>query len=254
MGRRSTRLAEGCFVVEGTKVLAEALDSRARVESIYVDRAAGREEEAVVARAAGAGCRVFDLAPGVLERVAGTVSPQAILAVVGAVDVPLSALRSAGADLVVVCADVRDPGNAGTVLRSAEASGAAMVVFCEGSVDVYNPKTVRASAGALFHVPVACAGGPAEVLPALAERGLRRLGTVARGGASYTDTDLRGPIALVLGNEAAGLPDSVGGHLDDLITIPMAGRSESLNVGMAAAVLCFEAARQRRPTTALSRA
>ncbi|MCU4184779.1 RNA methyltransferase [Acidiferrimicrobium sp. IK] len=241
-------------MVEGTKVLGEALAAGARVESVYVDRSAGPEEEAVVARAADAGSRVFDLAPGVLERVAGTVTPQALLAVVATVDVPLEQIDVAGPALVVVCADVRDPGNAGTVLRSAEASGAAAVVFCEGSVDLYNPKTVRASAGAVFHVPVVAGPSPADALDALGGLGLRRLGTVARDGVAYTDTDLRGPTALVLGNEATGLPPSVEGHLDGLVTIPMAGRSESLNVGMAAAVLCFEAARQRRAPAALTHA
>ena len=253
LGRRSTRTAEGCFVVEGAKVLGEALAAGARVESVYVDPAAGPGDHEVVVRAAAAGSRVFDLAPGVLERVAGTVTPQAVMAVVGVVDAALDDLASSGSELVVVCADVRDPGNAGTVLRSAEASGAAMVVFCEGSVDLYNPKTVRASAGALFHVPVVAGGPPPDVLDALGRRGLRRLGTSSHDGVAYTETDLRGPTALVLGNEASGLPEGVDAHLDGLVTIPMAGRSESLNVGMAAAVLCFEAARQRR-VPVLSRA
>lgn len=236
-------------MVEGTKVLAEALSSGAPVESVYVDSSAGPAEEAVLHAALAAGCRVFELAPGVLERIAGTVTPQALLAVVATVDVPLA---RAEADLVVVCVDVRDPGNAGTVLRSAEAAGAGAVVFCEGSVDVYNPKTVRASAGAVFHVPIVVGGPPGDVLHELARRGLRRLGTAARDGIPYTDTDLRAPTALVLGNEATGLPAAVATHLDGLVTIPMAGRAESLNVGMAAAVLCFEAARQRRADVALS--
>jgi TrmH family RNA methyltransferase len=141
---------------------------------------------------------------------------------------------------------VRDPGNAGTVLRSAEAAGADGVLSCDGSVDVYNPKTVRASAGSLFHVPVVVGGEPVDVLEQIGSWGVRRLGTVARRGHDYTAVDLARPTALVLGNEANGLPDHVSAHLDDEVTIPMAGRSESLNVGMAAAVLCFEAARQRR--------
>ena len=100
----------------------------------------------MIEQALGAGVRVYQLGPGVMERVADTVTPQPLLAVVAFVDVGLDAL--AGASLVVVCADVRDPGNAGTVLRSAEAAGADGVICCDGSVDVYNPKTVRASAGA----------------------------------------------------------------------------------------------------------
>jgi TrmH family RNA methyltransferase len=110
---------------------------------------------------------------------------------------------------------------------------------------VFNPKTVRASAGALFHVSVVAGGHPDAVLDELGRAGLRRLGTAARGGVRYTDADMTGPVAIVLGNEAHGLSGEVASRLDGLLTIPMAGRAESLNVGMAAAVICFEAARQR---------
>ena len=200
----------------------------------------------MVDRAAAAGVRVSRLAPGVLERVAGTVTPQPLLAVAPWCDVPLEAVL--GASFVVVCVDLRDPGNAGTVLRSAEGAGAGAVVLCDGSVEAFNPKTVRASAGALFHVPVVQGGGPEEVLDRLGRAGLRRLGAVATGGAPHTATDLTGPVALVLGNEAAGLPPALAAQLDGLVTVPLVGRSESLNVGMAAAVLCFEVARQRVAT------
>jgi TrmH family RNA methyltransferase len=247
MGRRSVRVAEGCFVVEGAKVLAEALAAGAPLESVYLDSpAAGPAERDLAERALAAGARVFDLEPGVLERVAGTVNPQPILAIVGAAPLDLDALAARHPDLVVVCVDIRDPGNAGTVLRSAEAAGADAVVACAGGVDLYNPKTVRASAGAIFHIPVVAGGEPGAVLDQLATWGLCRWGTIARGGQDYTTADLRRPAALVLGNEAHGLPDSVRPHLDGQLTVPMRGRAESLNVGMAAAVICFEAARQRR--------
>lgn len=224
-------------------MLNEALDAGAEVEAVF---AAPDAPAAILERAEAAGVPVHALASGVIERVAGTVTPQPVIATVPFVDVGLDALRPA--DLVVVCVDVRDPGNAGTVLRSAAAAGAGGVVLCDGSVDVANPKTVRASAGSLFHVPVVAGGDPVDVLGRLGEWGLHRLGAVASGGADYAAVDLVRPAALVLGNEASGLPDAIGtaGVLDGQISIPMAGRAESLNVGMAAAVLCFEAARQRR--------
>lgn len=247
MARRSSRLAEGCFAAEGAKVIGEALAAGARIESVFVDpRRAGPADRAVAERCLQAGSRVFDLEDGVLERVAGTVSPQAVLAVVGDVDITLADLGSFRPDLVVVCADVRDPGNAGTVLRSAEAAGAGGVVCCDGSVDLYNPKTVRASAGALFHVPVVVGGQVASVLETVAGWGLTRLGTAARRGRDYTNVDLSRPVALVVGNEATGLPADVDEGIDEWLSIPMVGRAESLNVGIAAAVVCFEAARQRR--------
>jgi TrmH family RNA methyltransferase len=250
-GRRRARTTDGAFVVEGAKVLDEALRAGAAVEAVYVDPAdAGPGELALVERCLAAGIRVFDLEPGVLARVAGTVTPQPILAVVGAVDVSIDSIGAAQPRLVVICNDVRDPGNAGTVLRSAEAAGADAVIACGGSVDLFNPKTVRASAGTVFFVPVDNGGVLPDVLDTVGTWGLRRLGTVSHDGIDYLDADLGGPTALVLGNEAHGLDPAALTRLDGLVSIPMAGRAESLNVGMAAAVLCFEAARQRRRTPA----
>lgn len=237
-------------MLEGTKVISEALDAGVALEAVFV--APGDDSvRPLLQRALDAGVRVHALQAGLIERVADTVTPQPVMAIAPWVDVPLDAVRDA--DFIVVCVDLRDPGNAGTVLRSAEAAGASAVVFCDGSVDVFNPKTVRASAGSLFHVPVVNGGAATDVLQTLGEWGVHRLGTVACDGESipfgrpvdaYDEIDLTRSVALVLGNEAHGLPDDL--PLDGGVTIPMAGSGESLNVGMAAAVLCFEVARQRR--------
>src|SRR5205823_1821207 len=197
------------------------------VEAVFV--VAGTEDP-TVDRAREAAVPVFELEPGVMERVADTVTPQSVVGVVGFVDVALDAVLPA--TLVVVCVDIRDPGNLGTVLRSAEGAGAGGVVCCDGSVDLYNPKVVRASAGALFHVPVVAGGEPVEVLERLGTAGLQRLGTVARGGDAPDEVDLRAPVAFALGNEANGLPEAIDACLDRRVTIPMVGRTDSLNVGM----------------------
>jgi TrmH family RNA methyltransferase len=240
-----------------------ALDSGAGVESVYVDAdtllvssppdpEGGPDTrhsiEALLQRCLDMGARVFELDTGVLARVADTVSPQPVLAVVAAVDITLAQLRERRPDLVVVCVDVRDPGNAGAVLRAAAGAGAGGVICCGHSVDLSNPKTVRASAGTIFQVPVVSAGETGPVLDELGQWNLARLGTGARRGADYTTVDLTRPVAIVVGNEASGLPD-LGQRLDGLITIPMVGQTESLNVAVAAAVVCFEAARQRRLAT-----
>ncbi|MGI8985031.1 MAG: TrmH family RNA methyltransferase [Acidimicrobiales bacterium] len=241
LGRSAARRREGAFVVEGPTLVGDALDAGVEIECLFV---APGSSEPVVARAEAQGVPVFELAPGVLERVAGTVAPQPVLAVARTVDVDLADLSAE--TLVVVCVDLRDPGNLGTVLRSAEAAGVGGIICCDGSVDIYNPKCVRASAGALFHTRIVARGEPVEVLGTLGDRGLRRLGTRPDDGQPYDRVDLAAPTALVLGNEANGLPAPVADAIDGWVTIPMVGRSESLNVGMAAAILCFEAARQRR--------
>lgn len=240
LARAATRRAENAFVVEGAKLVGEALDAGVPLEGLYLAPGAAGD---VVDRAVGAGVRVFDLAPGVLERMTDTVTPQPVLAIARMTPRPLGDLE--GRFPILVCVEVRDPGNLGTVLRSAEAAGAGGVVCCDGTVDVYNPKCVRASAGSLFHVPLVAGGEPAAVLDTLAGWGLVRLATAATGGIPYDQADLGGPVALILGNEAHGLPAAIDAAVDARVTIPMTGRAESLNVGMAAAILCFEAARQR---------
>src|SRR5205085_4188306 len=193
--KRSARVEEGAFVVEGAKLLEEAVRAGAEVQEVFV---APGGDGSVVDRAVAAGARRRDVAEGALARVVDTVTPQPVAAIVARVDAAFDALR--GAQLIVVCVDVRDPGNLGTVLRVAEGSGAGGVICCEGSVDAYSPKTVRASAGSLFHVPVVAGGEPLEVLDRMGRWGVRRLGTDARAAAPYASVDLPGPTAVVLGN------------------------------------------------------
>ncbi len=210
------------FVVEGLGLLRQAIDAGWDVEGCYV--APDTTVDLDVA--------VHELAPNVIERVASTESPRPVLAVV--------AMRSmtmpTDATFVLVADRLADPGNAGTIMRSAEAAGADAVVLTPGSVDPYNPKVVRASAGSLFRIPVVEA-----TLDSLA--GFRRLGTSSHRGDVYTDPVYHGRVAVVVGNEAHGLDDDAA--IDQWITIPHAGPAESLNVAMAATVLVFEVARQR---------
>jgi TrmH family RNA methyltransferase len=244
------RWSECAFVAEGAELIRCALESGHAVESLYVspEGASDAATRRVCDRAAAGGIRVFPLASGVLERVADTVTPQPVLAVLPMLDDPPPDRWTARpASLVVVLVDVRDPGNAGTVLRSADASGVDAVVFAADSVDPYNPKTVRSSAGSLFHVPLAVWDVPAASAAArLTEGGYRTLGTAVGGGEDYAAVDWSRPTALFLGNESAGLDPGLCELLSGTVVIPMAGRAESLNVGVAAAVICFEALRQRR--------
>ncbi len=244
-------------MAEGAELIRCALEAGASVESVYVSPegdADGPTQE-VCRRAGTVGARVFPLAAGVLERVADTVTPQPVLAVLPMLEEPPAAVWSAArpGSLVLVLVDVRDPGNAGTVLRAADAAGAQAVVFAADSVDPYNPKTVRATAGSLFHVPLVVRDDPVETAAELAAAGLRTLATVVHEGADYATLDWSLPTAVFLGNESSGLDPALCGRLDGSLAIPMEGRAESLNVGVASAVVCFEASRQRRATAAAAR-
>jgi TrmH family RNA methyltransferase len=234
-------------VVEGAELIRCALEAGLAVESVYVSPEGGSDgpTQDVSRRAEAAGARLFALGAGVLERVADTVTPQPVLAVLPMLDDAGLPPAAPGA-LVVVMVDVRDPGNAGTVLRAADASGTAAVVFAADSVDPYNPKTVRSSAGSLFHIPFAVHHDPGAVAAELAQSGFRTLATVVRNGDDYTGLDWSVPTAIFVGNESAGLDPQWCEQLDGRMAIPMEGQAESLNVGVASAVVCFEASRQRR--------
>ena len=235
------------FVAEGPNLLEEALLAGAPVEAVFVDPATATEvHRELAARAARVGASIHDVQAGLLDRVCDAASPPPVAAIVGMVDVPLDSVPLEG--FTIVCAGVSDPGNAGTVVRSAAASGSGAVVFSSGAVDMYNPKTVRASAGALFHLPVVAGDGQdaGAVLDYLGARGVVRVAAVARGGRSHTEHEWTGSTALVLGNESHGLAGDVESRIDAMVTIPMESTVESLNVAMAATAICFEAARQRR--------
>jgi RNA methyltransferase, TrmH family len=244
--QRSFRVAERAFVAEGAKVLEAAVAADAPVEALYVapDVEASETANRVLVAAQRSGIRIYELAPGVMERVADAISPQPILGVVAMLDVDLTSVVAASP--LIVCVDVRDPGNVGTIIRSADAAGVAAVICCAGSGDLYNPKAVRSSAGSIFHIPVVVAPSASETLAALGSAGVRRLSTVMRGGEDYSSADLSGRIAIVLGNEASGLGTELDEALDGALTIPIEGSAESLNVAMTASVLCFEFARRRR--------
>ena len=249
LAKRSARWSERVFIAEGAELLRAALRAGVSIESVYLAPEGVNDPGAqeCCAQAMAAGARLFSLAPGVMERVSDTVTPQPVLAVLPMFDHPALVSGAAGVGaLVVVMVDVRDPGNAGTVLRTADASGARAVIFSGDSVDPYNPKTVRASAGSIFHIPFAVQDDPIALARSLAGAGYRTLATTVGAGSDYAAVDFTRPSALFLGNESSGLAPQVCDELSGAIAIPMEGRAESLNVGVACAVVCFEALRQRR--------
>ncbi len=239
LARRRDRREAGRFVVEGPVLVRDAVDADLSVVRQFVP--VGSPEAAID----GAG-EVVTIADDVLERLGSTQAPQAPIALVEFPTTDAGILSEAA--FVVILDRIQDPGNLGTILRSSEAAGVDAVVLTPGSADPYNPKVVRASAGALFHLPVIEADLDAVVDAGLVLHGTSSHDHPTRRVVPYTDADLTRRVALVMGNEAAGLPaewDSTVGPVDRWITIPHRGRSESLNVAMATTVLVFEAARQR---------
>jgi TrmH family RNA methyltransferase len=236
--KRAFREEDRRFLVEGAQGVAEAL-AAGRLETLFVLD----ELDELVVRARQAGVEVHQVGGDLMRKLTSTVTPQGLLGVAPFVDVGLEALPAEGC--LTILHEVRDPGNAGTVLRSADAAGGSGVVFTATSVDVYNTKTVRASAGSVFHLPVVRGADTAEAIGRARSLGYRVLAMDARGAESLYSTDLSGPVAFVFGNEAHGLPQDVVSLADATVRVPHAGAAESLNLAAAATVCLFDHARRQ---------
>ncbi|MGH2722722.1 MAG: TrmH family RNA methyltransferase [Actinomycetota bacterium] len=246
--KRGLREQYRLFLAEGAQAVEEGLSAGAVERLFHVPPGTGRIPS-IVAHASQGGVPVVAVSEAVMGHLTSTVTPQGIVAVTRFVDGSLEEASRGDGPVPVLCS-VRDPGNAGTILRSADAAGAGGVVFTIDSVDVYNAKTVRASAGSLFHLPVVREVTPSQAVTALRAGGARVLAAAADGDHSVYDVELTGPTAILFGNEAWGLPPEVRGLADASIRVPIAGRAESLNLAAAAALVLFEAARQRAGATA----
>ncbi len=244
LSRRSARHRHRQFLVEGPQAVRELLlCAPGLVRDVYVTAAAASRDAGPLNRARSAGLHVHEVTPEVAD--AMSADAQGVLAV--AELPPVTTLEVLdGARLVVLLPRVSDPGNAGTLLRVADAAGADAVVVCAGSVEVTNPKVVRASAGSLFHLPVVTGVSFAAAAAAARDAGLRLIGADARGADVFSAAALRSPTAWVFGHEAQGLSETEKAACDDLLAVPIHGRAESLNVAAAAAVCLYASARAQR--------
>ena len=231
-------------MLEGPDLVQAALESGAQFEAIYVDanEVSSPRVVALTNKANDLGVRVFALENGVLAKVADAQTPQPVLAAVRFASKEVDSIACRG--LILVVHDLKDPGNAGTIIRSADAAGTSAVIFTGQSVDPYNPKTLRATAGSIFHLDV-CVATLDATLAHFSGLGAQTLATVVRGGTSHRDVNYTIATVVVIGNEAEGLSEDVIAKCDRSISIPMAGRSESLNAGVAASLIAFEALWQR---------
>jgi TrmH family RNA methyltransferase len=249
--KRAFRQRERAFLAEGPQAVAEAFHCGAHVTDLFVTVPARSRHQDLVTAIAAAGVPVHVVSGEVMDELAQTVTPQGLLAVCGFVDVPLAEATPRGkSGLVALLANVRDPGNAGTVLRTADAAGAHAVVFAAASVDPYNGKCVRASAGSLFHLPVVAGARLEDAVAAMRDAGLRIVAADGRAGRSLDDPEvqarLAGPTVWMFGNEAWGLPPGLVALADEPVAVPIYGRAESLNLAAAAAVCLYASARAQR--------
>jgi RNA methyltransferase, TrmH family len=244
LSRRSVRAGRRLFLADGPNAVAGALSVEGCVIEVFATPAA-TEEHADLGAGAVRWTLVDDRA---LASLSDSVTPAGLVAVCRFLDVPLASVLGAEPRLLAVCADVRDPGNAGTVIRTADAAGADAVVLAGRSVDAYHPRTVRASVGSLFNLPLVIEPDPLVAVRAAREVGLGVLAADPAGELGLYDADeqLARPTAWLFGNEAWGLPDELAGAADHRVRIPIHGRAESLNLATAAALCLYASARVQR--------
>lgn len=240
LDRRKYRRRQGRFLVEGLQLLHMALDAGARptevfyCESLFV----GTEAEALLARFGQTEAELVPVSDYVMDALSERENAQGIVATFALCDAPLAQLELAQG-LVLVLEQLQDPGNVGTLIRTADAVGAEGVILIEPCADVFDPKVVRASMGSLFNLPIARTTEANEVFARLRESGLRAIGADVYLGIDWGEGLWQGGVALVLGNEARGLSGDVRGHLDGWAKLPMVGGAESLNVAVAGGVLMY---------------
>lgn len=248
LAKRTFRQRARRFLAEGPQAVREALRTPELLHEVYITSDAAARHAELAGALQAADIPVHPVSGEVMAELAQTVTPQGVLGVCRFLDVPLEQVAAARPHLVAVLAQVRDPGNAGTVLRTADAAGVDAVIFTAASVDPYNGKCVRATAGSLFHVPIVVGPTLTEIGARLRGAGLRLL---AADGHADRDLDdaaagglLAGPHAWVFGNEAWGLPEH--GACDERVKVPIHGAAESLNLATAAAVCLYASATARR--------
>lgn len=279
---KSGRNERGLYFIEGARFVAEALNEFVvAAERPYTDSGnmpvstsvnspasgmpdikyvavsdsfvSGDGYESIVKPCLDRGVKVYSLTDRLFESVSDTMNPQGVLAVLGMKKERLedAALRDG---ILVILDGIRDPGNMGTIVRTADAAGCSGIIVTDGCVDLYNPKVLRSTMGSVFHLPVLHCGSTTEAVDICRRKGFLICASHMEGSVSIYDADLSGNVAVVIGSEAEGVCDEVLRNSDMLIRIPMTGRAESLNAAVAAAIIIYEAVRQKSYTEMKERA
>jgi TrmH family RNA methyltransferase len=243
---RKHRRRESAFVVQGIQPVWQAVEAGADIEVLIVAPELLRHPgaSAMVAATQAAGGRVARLSAEVFARIADRDGPSGLAAIVRSAPLALPDLATGADSLIAALHEAGNPGNVGTIIRTASAAGASGVILIGPSADPYDPAAVKASMGALFSVPVATAGSPAEFTDWAAARGLAVAAASGRAATSCWEAGLRPPLVLLLGSEGAGLPDDLLAAADQRVRIPMTGTAESLNLAVAAGILLYEVRRR----------
>ena len=249
--KRRSRKKEGLFVVEGPHLVEEAA---ANIKFVLY-----AENLPIIKELEAKNIECLKVSKKQFTEISEVETPQWILAVVkmqeyklndlmertGTSPVPTCRDSLYGCPLIVFCHEIQDPGNLGTIIRTADAAGASGIILSKGTVDLYNSKTIRSTMGSIFHLPIVEVDDVEETLEFLKKKNIKTVATSLSASKNYFETELKGGVAVVVGNEGAGLPDEVVELCDEAVKIPILGKAESLNVAVSTAVILYEVLRAR---------
>lgn len=242
LNKSKVRKKEGTFIVEGKKIIDEI--ELNRISEIYMTDAFHEKESDYVRGLMDKKIKIEIVNNSVMRHISGSVTPQGILGVIKIVPTKLDMMLDDN-PLIIILENIQDPGNLGTIIRTCDAVKASGVIISKGSVDLYNPKVVRATMGSIFRVPVITDSNLIEDIKILKKNDIKILASHLQGSHDLYESDLTREIGVLIGNEGNGLTDEIAGLAHMNIKIPMIGKSESLNAGVATSIIAYEALRQR---------
>ena len=238
----------GSYVIEGEKLVSEALDYKAGVSMLLFSQSFGltKRHDEIIGSISGNDITIYYAEDRIFKEACETDTPQGVIAVAGKLEYNLEAVLKKPELCVVMLQEIRDPGNAGTIIRTADACGLDAVLLSAGSVDLYNGKTIRSTMGSLFHIPVFQCLDTTEIIADLKRNGIMTIGADPHSSADCIELPYYNKTAIIIGNESQGLSDEIKGLLDANVKIPMPGRAESLNAGIAASIMMYELSIRKR--------
>ena len=244
--QKKYREETGMFFIEGIRFVEEALKEDISIDKVLVSESlsdvnGGKE---ILEKVNARGCEVFLLPHKLFMEVSDTTNPQGILAVLQEQKYKIEDIHD-NRNFFIILEGIQDPGNMGTIIRTADAVGATGVVLSKGCVDIYNPKVLRSTMGSVFHVPICFSENIFETLKDMKSRGIKVCASHLEGNCDYFDMDISDNIAVVIGNEANGISRQMKDYADILVKIPMVGKAESLNASVAAGILMYEVLRKK---------
>lgn len=243
---RKYREESRLYFIEGIRFVEEALSEKAEIERILISERLpyNKGGEEIIAKVRSAGFNYYSLSEKLFKEISDTESPQGIMAVLKARNWNLPDIIE-DRNNILVLESLQDPGNMGTIIRTADAAGITGVILSKGCVDIYNPKVLRSTMGSVFRVPIYISNDLHETIQTMKSKGIKVYAAHLKGNINYFEANFKVNTAIVIGNEANGISDDVAEVSDMLVKIPMIGRAESLNASVAASLLMYESVRQR---------